>query len=104
MAESADTRIQLRRGTASEWSTSNPTLGIGEPAYDTTNSILKVGDGTRAWNDLASKTRSDTAPIVANYSGSNTAVVSGVFNIVILNQDTFNSQTSKDPNTIYFVT
>ena len=104
MAESSDTRIQFRRGTASEWSTNNPTLGVGEPAYDTTNSISKIGDGATVWNKLAVNTQSDTAPIVTKYDGSSVAVVSGVFNIVILNQDTFTNQTSKDPNTIYFVT
>jgi hypothetical protein len=104
MAESADTRIQFRRGTASEWSTSNPILGVGEPAYETTNSISKIGDGATTWNKLAVNTQSDTAPVMNKYDGSNLAVVSGVFNIVILNQDTYDNQTSKDPNTIYFIT
>lgn len=46
--------------------------------------------------------RSDTQPAEDSYSGGSTAVVSGVYNIVIVNQDTYDNIT-KDPNTIYFV-
>ena len=41
--------IKLRRGT--DWS-SNPVLAEGEPGFDTTNNILKVGDGTTTWDNL----------------------------------------------------
>jgi len=41
--------IKLRRGT--DWS-SNPVLAQGEPGFDTTNNILKIGDGTTAWSVL----------------------------------------------------
>lgn len=47
-----NTNITLRKGTASEWSTANPTLDNGEPGYDTTNKRLKIGDGSTAWNSL----------------------------------------------------
>lgn len=43
---------QIRRDVAADWSSVNPILAAGEPGYDTTNNILKVGDGTTAWNDL----------------------------------------------------
>lgn len=46
--------------------------------------------------------RSDTAQAVSSYSGGSSAVASGVYNIVIVNQDTYDNIT-KDPNTIYFV-
>jgi hypothetical protein len=46
------TRIQVRRGTGAAWTTSNPTLDIGEFGYNTTTAQLKIGDGTTAWNDL----------------------------------------------------
>lgn len=45
-------KIQIRRGTAAEWSSANPTLAAGELGYDTTNDILKVGDGATAWSGL----------------------------------------------------
>lgn len=46
------TRIQVRRDTASNWTTANPVLGIGEFGYDTTNKLVKIGDGSTAWGDL----------------------------------------------------
>jgi hypothetical protein len=47
-------RILLRRGTSSQWSFYNPVLNAGEPGFDTSNQVLKIGDGTTAWNDLDS--------------------------------------------------
>ena len=46
------TKIQLRRDTASNWTTANPTLSSGEPAYETDTGKLKYGDGTTAWSSL----------------------------------------------------
>lgn len=45
--------IQLRKGSASEWSSTNPVLASGEPGYDLTNNIIKIGDGTSSWNSLS---------------------------------------------------
>lgn len=49
-----NTTIQLRKGPSSSWSFTNPVLASGEPGYDTTNNILKIGDGSTAWNSLGS--------------------------------------------------
>ena len=38
--------------TAAEWESQNPVLAAGEFGYDTTNKIVKIGDGTTAWNAL----------------------------------------------------
>jgi hypothetical protein len=46
------TRIQLRRGSASQWSTVNPTLSSGEVGYETDTNKFKIGDGSSAWSDL----------------------------------------------------
>jgi hypothetical protein len=46
------TRIQQRRGFASEWESENPILALGEIGYDLTNKDLKIGDGVSRWNDL----------------------------------------------------
>jgi hypothetical protein len=48
--------LQIRRGTTAEW-TANPTLALGEPGYDTTLSLLKIGDGTTAWASLTPQDR-----------------------------------------------
>ena len=47
------TKIQLRRDTAANWSTNNPTPASGEPCFETDTGKLKIGDGTTAYNDLA---------------------------------------------------
>ena len=45
-------RIQLRRGTATEWSSVNPVLFIGELGIDISNKRIKAGDGFSNWKQL----------------------------------------------------
>jgi Major tropism determinant N-terminal domain len=45
-------RIQLRRGSAQEWSNVNPTLAIGELGIEIDTGRIKIGDGVTAWNSL----------------------------------------------------
>lgn len=47
------TKIQLRRDTAANWTTNNPTPASGEPCFETDTGKFKIGDGTTAYNDLA---------------------------------------------------
>jgi hypothetical protein len=49
-------QIELREGTAANWTTANPVLGAGEPGYETDTGRIKVGDGTTIWNNLKYKT------------------------------------------------
>lgn len=51
MGQVANT-IQLRRDTAAAFTTANPTLAPGEPAYETDTRKLKVGNGTTPWASL----------------------------------------------------
>lgn len=44
--------IQVRRGTATQWSTANPVLSPGEPGFETDTGKGKFGDGSTAWNSL----------------------------------------------------
>ena len=46
-------QIQLRRDTAANWTSANPTLAIGEMGLETDTKKFKIGDGTTAWNSLA---------------------------------------------------
>jgi hypothetical protein len=46
------TQIQVRRGTASEWTSANPTLAAGEWGYETDTGKVKIGNGLTAWNSL----------------------------------------------------
>lgn len=45
--------IVLRKGTASQWESTNPVLSIGEPGIDTTNNLLKIGNGSSSWTSLS---------------------------------------------------
>lgn len=46
-------KIQIRRDTAANWTSANPTLAQGEFGWELDTAKIKVGDGTTAWNSLA---------------------------------------------------
>lgn len=46
------TQIQVRRGTASQWTSANPTLAAGEIGFETDTGLMKCGNGTTAWTSL----------------------------------------------------
>jgi len=49
------TLIQVRQGPATgtgSWATLNPALSVGEFGYDTTNNLLKIGNGGTLWSSL----------------------------------------------------
>jgi hypothetical protein len=48
-------RIQLRRGTAAQWTAANPTLAAGEVGVETDTLQFKVGNGATAWSALEYK-------------------------------------------------
>jgi len=45
-------KLQIRRGTASNWTSSIPTLESGEIGYETDTGNFKIGDGTTGWTSL----------------------------------------------------
>jgi hypothetical protein len=47
------TKIQIRRGTATQWTTANPTLAAGEWGLESNTGKVKLGDGSTAWTSLA---------------------------------------------------
>lgn len=47
------TQIQFRRGTAAQWSATNPVLSAGELGYETDTGNFKIGNGSTAWNSLS---------------------------------------------------
>lgn len=46
------TQLQIRRDTAANWSSTNPTLASGEWGLETDTRQYKIGDGVTAWNSL----------------------------------------------------
>lgn len=45
-------KIQLRRDTATNWTTDNPILADGEPGWETDTNQIKIGDGVSVWSAL----------------------------------------------------
>jgi hypothetical protein len=46
------TRMQQRRGTASQWTSANPVLNAGEMGWESDTNKFKIGDGTNHWANL----------------------------------------------------
>ena len=77
--------ITLRRGTSTEWSATNPVLASGEPGIDTTNNLLKIGNGTSNWSSLSgvnignasfNSAVSGLLPVTSLVAGSNVTISS----------------------------
>jgi hypothetical protein len=47
------TRMQQRRGTATQWTTANPILAAAEIGFESDTGKFKIGDGTNHWADLS---------------------------------------------------
>jgi len=77
-------RIQFRRGTASEWTTADPTLAAGEFGFETDTRQFKIGDGSTVWSGLAYPATGTITEVVAG-TGLTEGGTSGV---VTLNLDT----------------
>ena len=45
-------RIQVRRGSSSDWTSVNPVLAAGEIGFETNTKKMKVGDGSSTWSSL----------------------------------------------------
>jgi hypothetical protein len=49
----AQTKIQIRRGNAASWTSTNPTLSAGEIGLETDTGKYKIGDGSNTWTALS---------------------------------------------------
>ncbi len=47
-----NSKILIRRDTASNWTAANPVLGPGEQGYETDTGKMKIGDGSSNWTAL----------------------------------------------------
>jgi hypothetical protein len=59
------TQIQVRRGTASQWTSTNPTLASGEWGFETDTGKVKIGNGSTAWNSLGYQGAGDIEGVTA---------------------------------------
>ena len=68
------TQIQLRRDTAANWTSANPTLAAGELGLETDTTYYKIGNGSTAWASLA---YGSIAGTLANSSVTSAMIVDG---------------------------
>ena len=60
------TVIQVKRGTASSWTSANTVLAAGEIGFESDTKKMKVGDGSTAWTSLGyTATDGDITAVVA---------------------------------------
>jgi len=62
--------ITIRKGSESTWISSGAILASGELGFDTTNSLLKIGDGVSTWNNLLNQAIFSDVEITSSISGS----------------------------------
>lgn len=59
------TQIQIRRGTAAQWTSANPTLASGEFGYESDTGKFKIGNGSTAWTSLSYQASGTVTSITA---------------------------------------
>lgn len=67
------TVIKLRRDTAANWASTNPTLAAGEQGYESDTGLSKIGDGSTSWTALPYASVSRITEEVKNSTGSTIA-------------------------------
>jgi hypothetical protein len=85
-------KILIKRGTAAQWTASTTALLAGELGLDTSNNILKVGNGTSLWNSLSGLTLTSTQINELAQDAISTAFSNGTHtNITVTYNDNANS-------------
>jgi hypothetical protein len=64
--------MQVRRGTASSWTSTNPTLAAGELGFETDTGKFKIGTGSSTWTGLAYATGLNAITYLYNATGGQT--------------------------------
>lgn len=116
------TRIQVRRDTATNWTTNNPTPASGEMCYETDTGKLKIGNGTDTYTNLpyvgdggstgtTDYTQLTNKPQINNVElqGNKTLAELGVqpdtgFKFWSGTQTEYDGIITKDNDTLYFIT
>jgi hypothetical protein len=70
------TRMQQRRGTAAQWTTSNYVLAAGEIGVSTDTNTVKIGNGSTPWNSLPNLFEGEFLPL--HGTADNSLLLNGV--------------------------
>jgi hypothetical protein len=77
------TQIQVRRGTAAQWTSTNPTLAAGEWGYETDTGKAKIGNGSTAWSSLSYFGGTGTVTSITAGTGLSGGTITGSGTIAI---------------------
>jgi hypothetical protein len=98
------TQIQVRRGTASQWTSTNPTLASGEWGFETDTAKVKIGNGSTAWNSLGYQGAGDIEGVTAGTgisgggtSGTVTVSIDTAVTADLTTAQTLTNKTLTDP-------
>ena len=105
-------RIQMRRGTTSEWNSADPILNEGEIGYNSTLYSFKIGDGETVWSELdyyqaaADITPNEIGAIASTEkdAADGVAILDGSRNVVTALSVVFEGATANDFETLLTVT
>ena len=70
-------RIQVRRGTAAQWTSVNPILAAGELGVESDTNLFKFGNGSSTWTALSYANNSDVAIGEISQDAINSALTMG---------------------------
>jgi len=98
------TQIQVRRGTASQWTSANPTLAAGEWGFETDTGKAKIGDGSTNWTGLSYFGGTGTVSSITAGTGLSGGTITSTGTIAIdstvatlTGTQTFTNKTLTDP-------
>ena len=86
MAETQLAQIQMRRDTAANWTSEDPTLASGEWGLETDTDKIKIGDGSTSWSSLDYRYEKleavmQTASAWVNFNGTGTVSINDSYNV-----------------------
>ena len=80
--------IQIRRDTAANWTSTNPTLAAGEQGFETDTGKFKIGTGSTAWTSLLYATDGSEitgTTLASNITGSSLTSVGTLGSLAVTN-------------------
>ena len=96
-------RIQIRRDTAANWTSANPTLTQGELGVETDTQKLKIGDGSTAWSSLGYLVDTGGYAAYADATANFTGTLQNGGSNVVVDSDIGSTVQAHDANLTSFV-